>query len=367
VDGNGGSCGRSATPAAYVDGQACGSFNAAYQAAKPGDLVLVQSGSYGAVSISAKASAAAPNVVIQTAPGASVSFSSLSTGDVGTNAAGAKYFSIVGPMSGNRAELQIAAHIVLDGLTLNGQGQNDNVTYLSAVDDVTLRNMDICCNLDQKLLMIDSYRGPTTNVTVDHSSFHGQQASSTSVHMECIYDNGVVGFTVRRSTFNGCKQTGDMLITQSGTAPAPSNTLIENNIWYPSTNANGATTAYSIQSVVTGSITIRNNLFLAPMVVSSNGSNYRMSGNIGYQGSCPGGVTYSHNIWVDAKCSSSDSQNSAILSPTFYVASASGNWHYKATNPAINAGDPASYPANDLDGNKRPAGTAPDAGPYEAG
>jgi hypothetical protein len=351
-----------------VDAQACGSFNAAYQAAQPGDLVLVQSGGYGAPDLVRKSSASAPNVVIQTAPGASVSFTDLNTGNPGSNVAGADYWSLVGPMTGRTASIQLASHIVLDGITLNGQNVNDNIMYVTAANDVTLRNMDICCNLDQKLILMDAYRGPTTNVTVDHTYFHGQQASSTAVHMECIFDNGVVGFTLRRSIFNGCKQTGDMLITQSGPdAPPPSNTLIENNIWYPATNAVGDETAYSIQSVATGNITIRNNLFLAPMVVSSNGTNYRMSGNIGYQGSCPSGVTYSHNIWVDAKCSSSDVLNSGILNAGFYLGSASNNWHYSLTNPAINAGDPASYPTNDLDGVTRPTGATPDAGPYEAG
>ena len=40
IDLNGGSCTRQATAGAYVDAQACGSWNAAYQAASPGDTVL---------------------------------------------------------------------------------------------------------------------------------------------------------------------------------------------------------------------------------------------------------------------------------------------------------------------------------------
>jgi chitodextrinase len=51
VDANGGTCTRSASPAAYADASACGSFNAAYAAAQPGDLVLVKGGTYGAQTI----------------------------------------------------------------------------------------------------------------------------------------------------------------------------------------------------------------------------------------------------------------------------------------------------------------------------
>jgi hypothetical protein len=58
VDGNGGSCVRQATPGGYADAQACGSFNAAYQAASKGDLVLVKAGTYGTQSFSRKAALA---------------------------------------------------------------------------------------------------------------------------------------------------------------------------------------------------------------------------------------------------------------------------------------------------------------------
>jgi hypothetical protein len=51
VDSNGGTCTRSATPVAYVDAAACSDLNAAYVAASGGDLVLVESGTYGVQTI----------------------------------------------------------------------------------------------------------------------------------------------------------------------------------------------------------------------------------------------------------------------------------------------------------------------------
>jgi chitodextrinase len=47
VDPSGGSCVRQATPGAYVDSQACSSFNAAYQLAAAGDTIAIQPGTYG--------------------------------------------------------------------------------------------------------------------------------------------------------------------------------------------------------------------------------------------------------------------------------------------------------------------------------
>ena len=47
VDGGTGSCTRSATAVPYNRASACGTFDAAYQAASDGDLVLVVDGTYG--------------------------------------------------------------------------------------------------------------------------------------------------------------------------------------------------------------------------------------------------------------------------------------------------------------------------------
>ena len=57
VDTNGGSCVRKATPAAYIDAQACSSLNAAYAAAQIGDLALIKPGSYGNQTINATSKA----------------------------------------------------------------------------------------------------------------------------------------------------------------------------------------------------------------------------------------------------------------------------------------------------------------------
>ena len=48
VDSNGGQCTRSGTPAVYRDATACGSIDAAWDACRPGDTIIIRAGVYAA-------------------------------------------------------------------------------------------------------------------------------------------------------------------------------------------------------------------------------------------------------------------------------------------------------------------------------
>ena len=63
VDTNGGSCSRSAKGGNYTDPQACGSFQAAYGAARCGDVVGVRPGSYSSQTISSRKSCSPTTLV----------------------------------------------------------------------------------------------------------------------------------------------------------------------------------------------------------------------------------------------------------------------------------------------------------------
>ena len=58
VDLNGGTCTRAATAGAYVDAAACGTFDAAWDAATAGDVIRVKAGTYPAQTLSGAKSAA---------------------------------------------------------------------------------------------------------------------------------------------------------------------------------------------------------------------------------------------------------------------------------------------------------------------
>ena len=97
VDTSGGSCTRQSTAGSYVDGAACGSFDAAYDAAQPGDTIVIKGGNYGAQAITGEKGSTTP-ITIRSAPGETVAVDTGSTAtsnwDVHTS-----YVTIIGPMT----------------------------------------------------------------------------------------------------------------------------------------------------------------------------------------------------------------------------------------------------------------------------
>lgn len=79
IDLDGGSCTRSGTPALHSDGAACGSLDAAYQAAQTGDLVLIKEGGYGDQQTASDNASLTGEVTIQAAPAETVTFTKLTT------------------------------------------------------------------------------------------------------------------------------------------------------------------------------------------------------------------------------------------------------------------------------------------------
>jgi hypothetical protein len=111
-------------------------------------------------------------------------------------------------------------------------------------------------------------------------------------------------------------------------------------------------------------ITVRNNSALQPISFEAGPpiSNVQMIANVGPMDSCRSGITYLYNVWSGAKCGATD-KNAA----SGFVDPSTLNLHLAPGSAALNAGDPASYPATDIDGQSRPMGPAPDAGADEAG
>ena len=91
----------------------------------------------------------------------------------------------------------------------------------------------------------------------------------------------------------------------------------------------------------------------------------RIVGNIGATANCREGVRYSRNVFGDRSCGATDRVRGEAFAQ--FVNPALHDWRLKAGAAAIDAADPADFPATDADGNGRPAGRGPDAGPYEFG
>jgi len=102
-------------------------------------------------------------------------------------------------------------------------------------------------------------------------------------------------------------------------------------------------------------------------VCSGGCTNVSYTGNVSpllYASQCVGGVTYSNNVWTNASGAKCNASDKSVASPGF-VNPGAHDLHLTASSPAINAGNPAGYPAVDIDGQARPLGGAPDAGSDE--
>jgi hypothetical protein len=86
-----------------------------------------------------------------------------------------------------------------------------------------------------------------------------------------------------------------------------------------------------------------------------------MIGNVAPLDNCDSRVSYSHNVWLGRKCGATDKKVSTLG----FVDAAKLDLHLRAGSPALDAGDPKSFPARDIDGQHRPAGSGPDAGADE--
>jgi hypothetical protein len=255
------------------------------------------------------------------------------------------------------------------------------VFWAGSTSDTTLRNAYICCNFNAPLM--ESWIGDVSytanaNITLEDSFFGRMRRDSVLVHNECFLAGGVPGLTIARTRWSGCNV---MNFNFGGFGPGAAITQSDfhfvNNIfesptdmtetdqtgfpWFQGCNAPDYDEApgWVIEYNVIGSGFYDCGGF--------NGLTLR--GNVGTVGNtgCPVGVTYSHNVWASPPCSATDLQVTDLLSnPSAYFGGVStGEWWLKAGSPAIDAGDPASYPATDRTGLARFTGTAPDAGPNE--
>ena len=167
VDTNGGSCARQASPGAWVDNQAC-SWNAAYQAAQTGDLILVRGGSYGNVTIGPnKASIAAPGVTFRTATGESVVVGDLENGHIAGSPGGSN-ISFVGPASARTFRSDQSSNIVVDTWNVDCNGcDNEQIFHLEAANNVTVRNSEVQDNKNNSLMWVSG-----SNLTFDNNKIH---------------------------------------------------------------------------------------------------------------------------------------------------------------------------------------------------
>ena len=332
----------------------CRSFDRAYHAAAPGQVVEVAAGSYPEQIMNADSShASGGNVTFVPASGANVSVSYIRFG---------RYASDMTPGNIEFRRITLGGFISQRGSGLSFINTTMNGTFnIIGTSDVSLRGGSVGGTVGDNPA-IATWEGDPQDIVpqrilIDRVLFHDMVMKTAEDHMECLHVLDAADLTVRNSHFARC-DTFDLNVGVKEFGLK--NVLIENNVFEP-TGSRFGQSYYSLSLRLGTGITIRNNSFAQDWAGPGQGdsiSNWRVVGNAGSGSRCDSRISYSHNVWDDWKCSSTDKQ----ADPRF-VNRDGGDLQLRDGSPAINAGDPGDHPAVDITGKAR--GGAPDAGAYE--
>lgn len=351
----------------------CKTLNRAYRLAKPGQTVEMAAGTYADTALSLDSTkTSTTDVAFRPAAGATVTISS---------------------------QLHVyAQHLELRGLRFTSKLWIESSAADVTVRNSTLKNFDLYSDGQQSsrdISFIGGSVGPSLdensriasngtstsasprNILIDGVDFHDFTVSPGSeAHVECLQVWAVDGLTIRNSKFRNC-EVFDIFLQKlpGGAAATPSNILIENNFfdccrsgYYSIRLADHPGTSWK-------NVTIRNNSLNKEINPDPSVpySNVKIVGNVGpavkfWSGGTgaiqakPAGVEVDYNVWyAGAKVGSHDK-----VAPSGFRNAAAVDFHLNAGAAAIDAGNPANAPATDIDGDARPAGSAPDAGADEA-
>jgi hypothetical protein len=368
---SGANCRRSTTAGANPDpsgASLCSTLAKAFALSQPGDVIGVLPGNYPSQSVSgAKAS---PGVTADMGiTGTSASFADLNVGG------STSWFTIENGRTGygwNYTTTPVPDHITFRNIV------STSVVFIKGGSNLSILGGSIgpvAVDTDGALVL-EGIPVPITNVLVQGVDFHNITRSSTCManacHAEVIrIDDGSSAITLDGNTFesnNDPNSSTVFLGSKTGTNQLHDVTMRNNFFGDP------GTAFYSINENLTGgckNFVVEYNTFAsgaAALIANASGncgsiSNVVVRGNLGpHVAGCQSGITYSHNLWSDGACGTSDRTASSL-------GFAADGFHITSTSPARGAGDPASCPATDHDGQTRaqPSSTTCDAGADEVG
>jgi hypothetical protein len=369
---------------AYDSTHAYGSFNAAYQAALPGQTILIRGGNYGAQQVAVVAGRGSSRINMLVEPGQVATVN----GDISINAD----FVTVGGTDSNGLKVNGSVDVDSD----YNDVQQNAFPYNNQVEGVTLKNVD-ANRLDirntKDLTALNGDWGPINNIQsvhfdgqfapanspstttnfntiIDGGSIHDSTRDNDKVHTECVAAWSVVKLTIRNVHFYNCS-VYNISATRIGssTDPQPSDYLIENNIFEATDNVtvggkqgyytnllsawefggfgihlfhNYMEQQFELDQDDQGKMIVANNIM--PKDFNCSDTTYIGNAMARTGNACSGNTTI-------------DSVASQVVNP------AANDFHLKAGVGAIGSADIAYANTTDRDGNPRDA--SPDAGPYE--
>jgi hypothetical protein len=337
---------------------ACQTFQRAFQAAHPGDIVQLQSGDYPDQTISG-VDPGKP-VVFEPAPAAQVT-----VGWLAVHATNLEIRNLV--MAGWQAYPEST------GFTARNIQAHNFEIWGSQGTRVIGGSYGPSYNPGGNTLVNYIAYGGTDanpvapkNILIDGAYLHDVRRGGPANHNECIFVSGGDGITIRDSRFQRC-DVFDIFFTMSPYGTAPTNIVVENNFFDQGTldgSYDNCCTYYAIrftdQIPLLKNVSIRYNSARQTLNVgTTNNVNVSMIANVAprQQSECGSGITYAYNVWDNAKCGRTDHR--AALG---FVDPANLDLHLKPGSRAIKGGDPKLFPKRDIDGHLRPKGKRPDAG-----
>ena len=391
VDPNGGSCRRNAEAVAYNDAEACGSFNPAYLAAQPGDLIIVKAGAYGSQTIGNRSnlSIGSTPVVFEPAPGESATFNggmTIDSHDVIVNGSdqvgldGVNRFSVLnggvaicygtagGDWCGSGAAPGVGdRNNAFENVNAESAFFNAWGSTLSYSD---IGPLNVCDNRSDDLIkgwwVGQDETNPIHDLHLEYNLIHDNVkiGCSSDAHNDAIQFEGA-GTVIRGNRIWNC---GTQCIFEGAGNPG---NIIENNM-VEETNACGPCSDSTEISSADPDVIIRYNTldgvmrFYNPRRPAAHATVY---GNVFLnQNFCDQASTYSYNVFPrGVHC------GTHAVSCTPRVATGNlwtntdmrADYHLSTRDTcARGAGDPLHFPAFDIDGQRRPLG-AVDAGADE--
>ena len=362
-------------------------LNALYQNAQPGEVILIDPGTYPAQTILLdpdKVGSFAP--VVFKAQGAAT-FASLRLGNN----------KIDGP-----------DNIVFEDFKVTGS------TWVINSDDITLRNHKtgvLAAQGNDRLKWLGGEAGPwtdgvnnffgscvgavpttclnndaSTDNVIDGVYFHDYTISSPEPHSECFQTGALGGknwrLTIKNSVFQNCTDFGmllqgnliDLLVANNMVdVPMPGD--VATSLCNPACPRNGSSIRVDERGGLNGIKLLYNSALGA--ITIDNGTpvpqNVEMRGNVGTKptGSffCggPGMGAHSHNAWKTNSCGPTDVSLNSFTGVFVDPETQDGtmNLHLAANSPLIGKGGAESLPVEDIDGDPRPEGNGPEIGADE--
>ncbi len=237
IDPDGGSCTRHAAVAAYADGEACGRFQSALDAAQPGDTVLVRCGtgatcSFGAEELSSSKGSESSRITIAAAPGYTVGFDpadgdpvwlhELHNVDLTNIGFGTRNVGARGGFDGN-LRIDCSSNVTLTNATgrrFHMFEGNTNVLFEGGSwggyaspgeEDSSIGTTE--WDGPGETCRGDSAPKPSSYITFDHVTFHDVFPNSSASswggsHPDCFEINGyTTHVTISNSEFRDCGNT----------------------------------------------------------------------------------------------------------------------------------------------------------------